>query len=246
MTTDHQQALVIGASGGIGSAVIRHLLEEKQFPSVLGISRAATAPPDIAQQPGLRWLACDGSPSAIKASGEQIASEVPQLSHVVICSGILHDAEHGPEKSLEQLDADWMQTVLQANAITPLLWLQAIAGKLARKQDCRIAVLSARVGSITDNQLGGWYSYRASKAALNMLLKTAAVELARRAPGSKLIAFHPGTTDTPLSQPFQARVPADKLFSADFVARRLLSTMNQARADGTLAYLDWDNKPIDW
>jgi hypothetical protein len=79
-----------------------------------------------------------------------------------------------------------------------------------------------------------------------MLLKTAAVELARRAPGSKLIAFHPGTTDTPLSQPFQARVPSDKLFSADFVARRLLNTMNQARADGTLAYLDWDNKPIDW
>jgi NAD(P)-dependent dehydrogenase (short-subunit alcohol dehydrogenase family) len=249
--SDNNSALVIGASGGIGTALVQRLLADPSYTSVIGISRSATppaecSPAECSTAPRLRWLACDGSPAAISATGVAISEAVPQLSRIIICSGILHDAEHGPEKMLEQLDADWMQAVLQANSITPMLWLRAVAAKLTRKQPCRIAVLSARVGSISDNQLGGWYSYRASKAALNMLLKTAAVELARRAPASKLIAFHPGTTDTPLSRPFQSRVPSDKLFTPDFVAERLLKIMHEANADGTLAYLDWDNKLIDW
>ncbi|MEQ8802067.1 MAG: short-chain dehydrogenase, partial [Haliea sp.] len=160
--------------------------------------------------------------------------------------GILHAGDKGPEKSLEQLDPAWMQAVFHANSITPMLWLQALAKGLGRKQHCVIAALSARVGSIGDNRLGGWYSNRASKAALNMLLQTAAVDQARRAPASKLIAFHPGTTDTALSRPFQGNVAAGKLFSPDFVAGRLLAVMDAATADGTLSYLDWDGQAITW
>jgi NAD(P)-dependent dehydrogenase (short-subunit alcohol dehydrogenase family) len=137
-------------------------------------------------------------------------------------------------------------STLLRNALLPMLWLQALARGLGRKQDCVIAALSARVGSIGDNRLGGWYSYRASKAALNMLLQTAAVELARRAPATKLIAFHPGTTDTPLSRPFQSGVPAARLFTPDFVAEKLLAIMDQTTADGTLSYLDWDGQTITW
>ncbi|MBJ7537231.1 SDR family NAD(P)-dependent oxidoreductase [Marinomonas transparens] len=110
----------------------------------------------------------------------------------------------------------------------------------------QVAVFSARVGSISDNKMGGWYSYRASKAALNMLIQTSAVEYARRAKNVKLIAFHPGTTDTPLSKPFQHAVPEGRLFSADFVATRLLAIMNNVKMDNKAAYLDWNNQTIEW
>lgn len=245
MTTD-SSALVIGASGGIGTAVAQKLLEDSRYSDVFCVSRAATPPVALAGASNLSWLPCSGSAADIAAVRTQIGDAAGRLARVVICSGILHDSDKGPEKSLEQLDPAWMQTVFHANSITPMLWLQALAKGLGRKQHCVIAALSARVGSIGDNRLGGWYSYRASKAALNMLLQTAAVELARRAPSTKLIAFHPGTTDTALSRPFQGNVPAGKLFTPDFVADRLLAIMDEATADGTLSYLDWDGQRIDW
>ena len=131
------------------------------------------------------------------------------------------------------------------------MWLSKLAPMLSKgwqraEPKVSIATLTARVGSIGDNSMGGWYSYRSSKSALNMALKTASIELARRAPNAKLISFHPGTTDTQLSKPFQARVPANKLFTPDFVAKRLLTVMDTSTVDGTLSYLDWDNKPIPW
>jgi len=117
---------------------------------------------------------------------------------------------------------------------------------LKGKQRCVVAALSARVGSINDNHLGGWYAYRSSKAALNMMLRTLSIEYARRVKNVKLIAFHPGTTDTALSKPFQTSVPAEKLFTTEFVAARLCRIMHDAEIDGQLSYLDWDNKSIPW
>ena len=109
-----------------------------------------------------------------------------------------------------------------------------------------MAALSARVGSIGDNHLGGWYAYRSSKAALNMMLRTLSIEYGRRVKNVKIISFHPGTTDTALSKPFQASVPSDKLFTPEFVAGRLYGIMAEAEIDGQLSYLDWDNKAIPW
>jgi NAD(P)-dependent dehydrogenase (short-subunit alcohol dehydrogenase family) len=128
----------------------------------------------------------------------------------------------------------------------PALWVSHLARVLRRSTGCSIAVLSARVGSIGDNRLGGWYSYRTAKAALNMFLKTAAVEYARRAPKVKLLAFHPGTTDTGLSRPFQKGVPEGKLFPPGFVAQRLLALLHEVTPDGELSFMDWDGKPIPW
>jgi NAD(P)-dependent dehydrogenase (short-subunit alcohol dehydrogenase family) len=128
----------------------------------------------------------------------------------------------------------------------PALWLKSLLKVLKGSQDCIVAALSARVGSIGDNHLGGWYAYRASKSALNMILKTAAIEYGRRAKNVKLIAFHPGTTDTELSKPFQAAVPKEKLFTPSFVAERLAMIMDEAVVDGELSYLDWKGQAIDW
>jgi NAD(P)-dependent dehydrogenase (short-subunit alcohol dehydrogenase family) len=127
-----------------------------------------------------------------------------------------------------------------------MLWLKALLTLVKGQPDCIISVFSARIGSIDDNRSGGWYSYRASKAALNMLLKTAAIEYARRAKNVKLIAFHPGTTDTALSKPFQRSVKPDNLFAPEFVAEHLVNIMNNQTIDGELSFIDWENEAIAW
>ena len=114
------------------------------------------------------------------------------------------------------------------------------------KQSCVVTTFSARIGSIEDNRLGGWYSYRASKAALNMLLKTAAIEYQRVAKGVRFLVFHPGTTDTPLSKPFQKFVSKDKLFTPEFVADQLLTIVEQQASESNIQFLDWDGKAIPW
>ena len=136
--------------------------------------------------------------------------------------------------------------MFNVNSFIPILWLKALLPLIKSNDDCIVTVFSARVGSISDNRSGGWYSYRASKAALNMLLKTAAIEFARRAKNVKLIAFQPGTTDTALSKPFQASVKPENLFTPEFVAQRLVDIMNEQKVDGELSFIDWENKKIDW
>ena len=158
----------------------------------------------------------------------------------------MHSDSFQPEKRLEDFDALAFQQVITANTLTPMLWVQKLIPILTGKSSCKLVVFSARVGSISDNNLGGWYSYRASKAALNMMLKTASIELARRAKNIKVISFHPGTTDTPLSKPFQKNVPASKLFTSEFVAKQLLKIVKETEIDNTASYLDWQGKTIDW
>lgn len=177
---------------------------------------------------------------------DQIQALRPTLLRVALCHGVLHGDHFAPEKRLEDIDAVALQTVFTANAIVPVLWLKVLRKLLSHAQHCKVAVLSARVGSIGDNHLGGWYAYRASKAALNMLLKTAAIEYSRRSANVKILSFHPGTTDTPLSKPFQSSVAADKLFTPDFVAAQLIALMTAADIDGQLAFIDWNGQSIDW
>lgn len=239
-------ALVAGAGGGIGAAVVEALLGDPGVAAVYAASRSQAPPARLAGESRLHWQCCDNSPAAIKRVVGLATQGGRPLVRVVICNGMLHNERCAPEKALEQVDPACLQESFAANAVVPMLWVQGVARTLSRRQPCVIAVLSARVGSINDNRLGGWYSYRSSKAALNMLLRSAAIELARRAPATKLLAFHPGTTDTPLSKPFQSSVPEGKLFSPDFVAGRLLGIMRSVEPDGELAYLDWEGKSIEW
>jgi NAD(P)-dependent dehydrogenase (short-subunit alcohol dehydrogenase family) len=168
------------------------------------------------------------------------------INKVFICHGLLHNQDIQPEKRLSDFSADDFSQVLTANTVTPMLWLKSLVPLLSGKQACKIVVFSARVGSISDNKLGGWYSYRASKAAINMLLKSAAVELARSAKNIKLISFHPGTTDSPLSKPFHNNVPANKLFKSEFVAQQLMDIVQKTPIDGQASFVDWQGKSIPW
>ena len=132
------------------------------------------------------------------------------------------------------------------NFIPPSLWIKHAVKLLAPKCLTSFTVLSARVGSISDNQLGGWYGYRASKAALNMMLKTAQVEYRRRLPESGLVAYHPGTVDTQLSKPFQANVKPEKLFTPEFTAQALWRELDTLSVEKAPYYIDWQGKTISW
>lgn len=240
-----QTTIVTGASSGIARAVISQLLAGGEH--VIAISRQAMADEEGQAQAGITWLQSDYSEQSIAEIYHRISADNPIIKQVLMFHGLLHGDDLFPEKQLRELGRSSLSAVFDANAIVPMLWFQGLAPLLKRqKHDVVLSVCSARVGSISDNQLGGWYSYRASKAALNMLLKTAAIESKRVMPNVKLLAFHPGTTDTPLSEPFQARVPEGKLFTPAFVAECLLKVVSGLAPDGELSYLDWDGKPIPW
>lgn len=239
-------SLVVGASGGIGAAVLQRQLEDPSVKRVYAVSRGAKPAHLASEDSCLVWLTSDYSEESVAEIVDRLTGEAYQLRSVILCNGILHTQRLSPEKSLEKVSRAAMQEVFDANVVVPALWVSALAALLRRSTGCVIAALSARVGSIGDNRLGGWYSYRTSKAALNMFLKTASIEYARRAPRVKLVAFHPGTTDTPLSRPFQGGVPEGKLFSPDFVAERLCQQLASLQADGELAFLDWDGQAVPW
>ena len=242
-------ALVLGASGGIGSALVTQFLSDPSITRVFAISRVGESDSIgalVAEANKLVWIKTDYDEASMVGVTEQLKSHAGQFGRVCICHGLLHSDTIWPEKRLEDINAENLHEIFQSNTVVPALWLKLLFNLLKGKQPCVVATLSARVGSIGDNRMGGWHSYRASKAALNMVLKNMAIEYGRRAKNVKLIAFHPGTTDTSLSKPFQASVPRDKLFTPAFVATQLAGVMNTADVDGQLTYLDWNSELIVW
>jgi NAD(P)-dependent dehydrogenase (short-subunit alcohol dehydrogenase family) len=243
--------LVIGASGSLGRAMCNRWQQDEDIGHVFAVSRQLTVTLGQSHDDPIDRIHCDYSEASITEACEKIKTlmdekKLVSISRVCICNGILHNENVWPEKRLEDVDISAIQEVFTINSIVPLLWLKALLSLVKAPSDCVITVFNARIGSIGDNRSGGWYSYRASKAALNMLLKTAAIEYARRAKNVKLISFHPGTTDTALSKPFQASVKKEDLFTADFVAGHLVKIMNNQTVDGSLSFIDWENKSIAW
>lgn len=243
--------LVMGANSGIAKALVAKLIANSDQHIVV-ISRDISHYQQYSEQYLTKIKVESYSNTEIERTLVRLNHLSPFVIHqIFICHGILHNSNGVlPEKRIEELSAESFQQVMVTNALLPTLWLQALMPMLEKREQkkntCTIVVFSARVGSISDNQLGGWYSYRASKAALNMMLKTAAIELARRAKNTKLISFHPGTTDTPLSKPFQKNVAQGKLFSCDYVAEQLFSIVEKSNVDGQLSYVDWRGQSIKW
>jgi NAD(P)-dependent dehydrogenase (short-subunit alcohol dehydrogenase family) len=243
---DSSRALIIGAGSAIAGALAEQLAADRQIEQVVCVSRMPSSRVAADHGERLQWLQCDYSEASIQRVCSRLQEYRGDFSKVVLCNGLLHDHRVKPEKRLEELDEEALHHVFQANAVVPILWLKNLGTLLRGDRETRVAVFSARVGSIEDNRLGGWYGYRASKAALNMLVRTAAIEYRRRAPNVRFMLFHPGTTDTPLSKPFQQNVPVDKLFEPAFVARQLLELMSGESFSEEAVFLDWAGETIAW
>jgi NAD(P)-dependent dehydrogenase (short-subunit alcohol dehydrogenase family) len=168
------------------------------------------------------------------------------LNLLVNCVGVLHDSEVQPEKSLRQIDPAKLLHYFQVNSLPSVLLAKHFQPLLKSTPGSVFAAISAKIGSIEDNRLGGWYGYRASKAALNMFLKTIAIEYSRKNPRTIVVALHPGTTNTRLSQPFQRNVPPDRLFSVDRTVSQLLSVIDQLTEADNGAFFSWDGSRLPW
>lgn len=245
-----KNALVIGANGGIGNEVVKQLLNDQSIDTVFTVARGDLHGIEVASSRVQHQTMDTADESAVKDYVEQLKASNQKLSIVICTTGILHQTSDSgtplkPEKRLEDMNTAQLAEYFRINSILPALWLQSLV-KVVAKEKAVIAFLSARVGSISDNSLGGWYGYRASKAALNMLLKTASIEYKRRVPNTSLMCYHPGTVDTGLSKPFQANVKPEKLFTPAFTVGQLLSIVEGLDADQGPYYLDWDGKHIPW
>lgn len=224
-------ALVFGAGGGIGGALVEALLAADRFAPVVGLGRCTAPAIDLLDEASL-------------ARAAAFAAAKGDLRLVIDATGFLHDEQQAPEKSWQQLDAARLARSFALNAIGPALIMKHVLPLLPRSGKAVFATLSARVASIGDNRLGGWYGYRASKAALNQLVRTAAVELARRSPQAVCVALHPGTVATPLSAPFAAT--GLQIQAPAAAARNLLAVADRLTPDATGGFFDWRGEPVPW
>ncbi|AFY70803.1 short-chain dehydrogenase/reductase SDR [Thalassoporum mexicanum PCC 7367] len=232
------QVAVIGASGGIGSAFVDHLVAETRVSQIYAFSRS----PQSYRHPKVSSHAIDyATEKSIAAAAAQIPSP---LDLVIVTTGLLHNERIQPEKSMRALTTEAFMAAFQVNTIGPALVAKHFLPKLSKKRNTVFAVLSARLSSISDNYLGGWYAYRASKAALNMVLKNAAIETTRRNKLAAIVGLHPGTVDTALSEPFQANVPDCKLFTPAYASACLLQVINQVTPADSGDLFAWDGSRI--
>lgn len=251
--TEAAHVLVTGASSGIGLGLVRQLLANRHVAAVTAVSRHASLSKALAElgrqttADRLRTLDLDlVDATAIDALPGRLRERHPRLHLVINAAGVLHADNLRPERSVQQLTRNALDQVFALNAFAPILLGRALMPLLDRDEGSVFASLSARVGSIGDNRLGGWYAYRASKAAQNQLIRTFAIELARRNPKACCLLLHPGTVDTPLSEPFQANVPAEKLFSVERASRQLLHIIAGCTPQDSGRFIAWDGTDIPW
>jgi NAD(P)-dependent dehydrogenase (short-subunit alcohol dehydrogenase family) len=227
------RACVIGASGGIGSAIVEHLQSDPACEQVVCLHRNSNPAIDI------------GNEESVANVAEQLRAMGP-FQIIIVASGVLHTSEFMPEKKLGDLNLQQLQQTFLVNTFGPALVLRYFANLLDRERSL-FAFLSAKVGSIGDNRLGGWYSYRASKAALNMLVKTASIEIKRTHPQALVVALHPGTVDTKLSQAFAKKSTGTPLGRpANTAAQDILNVLDSLSADDSGRFVAYNGEQLPW
>jgi NAD(P)-dependent dehydrogenase (short-subunit alcohol dehydrogenase family) len=231
--TRKSAAVVIGASGGIGGAFEASLVQEGAYETVHGFARSRS---------GMRHLDLLDEDS-IAAAAAQVARG-PEPTLVLVATGLLHEGDRGPEKTLRSLDPDWLARLYAVNAIGPALVAKHFLPIMPKSGRTVFAALSARVGSIADNRLGGWHGYRASKAALNMFVRNLAIEERRRNDRAIVAALHPGTVETALSKPFRGNIEASRLFAPERATLQLLDVVDELKPTDSGKLFDFEGNEI--
>ena len=239
MLSKNKTIVIIGASGAIGSEFVKQFAENNK---ILAFSRSNK---NFNHKNVESFMIDIENENSIK-DASAIAKSQKTIDMVIVASGILHNYDIMPEKSLKELSITKFQKLFQVNAIGPAIIAKYFIHLLNKDNKAVFAALSARIGSINDNRLGGWYSYRASKAALNMILKTISIESKRINKNALIIGLHPGTVDSYLSNPFQSSVKTEKLFSPEFAVKKLINVIeNKDLVDSGLIF-DYAGKKIEY
>lgn len=228
---------VFGATGGIGSALVSHLLKQSNVERVFTFSRKSLTINHPKIEPF--YLDLDNEKEV-----EDVAENIEKLDIIIIATGMLHSDTIHPEKSLKDININNFQQIFIVNTFMPSLIAKYFVPLLRRDKKVFFGALSARVGSIADNHLGGWYAYRASKAALNMILKNISIEVQRKNPLACIVGLHPGTVETDLSHPFHGGISPDKIFTPAYSAEKLLRVINQVTPKESGTTFAWDGDKI--
>jgi NAD(P)-dependent dehydrogenase (short-subunit alcohol dehydrogenase family) len=224
-------AMIFGARGGIGAALADALEQDPNYAQVIRLHRESNPLFDIMDE------------ASIAAAAAALAGTYPPISMVIVATGVLHSIQKGPEKSLRELDPDWMMENFRINAVGPALVAKHFLPIMAKQGPICFAALSARVGSISDNRLGGWHSYRASKSALNMFIRNIAIEWQRKNPQSIVVGLHPGTVETALSAPFKGN-PAHERFTPARAAGDMLNVLHGLKPEQSGQIFAYDGSLI--
>ena len=233
------QAIILGGSGGIGNAFVHYLNETSDYDIITTYNRHQ---PET-QLPDVTYQQLDISN---ESSIEKFCQSVGDVSLFINAVGFLHADQFSPEKSTRHINENYFMASMMVNALRTLLFEKFLAAKFRHRQPSVFATVSARVGSIEENHLGGWYSYRASKAALNQVLKTLSIEWRRNLPNVCVAALHPGTTDTALSKPFQKNVPKDQLFSTEQSVSCMMKVIESLKPELTGRFWSFDGTELPW
>jgi len=245
-------SVIVGGTGGIGLALAQAQLRDETLNRLIVTHRPgkrSSGLEELALQYPARveTLELDiTDPTGLEHFARQLAELENGVDTCIQAAGLLHDENVFPEKSLEQCDPASLMRLFEVNSIGPLMVARALLAAQPRQQPFKFVALSAMVGSIGDNRLGGWYGYRASKAALNQFIKTLANECRTRFPRAAIMAIHPGTTDTSLSSPFQGNVPPERLYTPAQTAKRILGVIESADRRSSGRFFNWDGSEIPW
>ena len=234
-----RKVAVIGSSGAIGSAFVDHYINDLSIDSIFSFSRSSIG---IDNNKVKHFLIDIENESSIENAAKSI--EETNFDEIIIASGLLHTNDFGPEKSIKDLKADNILKVFNVNTVGPAIIGKYFLPLLNKDNKSVMAFLSARVGSISENKLGGWYAYRASKSALNQVIKTFSIELKRTNPKAIIIGLQPGTVDSELSAPFKRSVSNNKLFTAEYSVSQLLEVIERADESSSGNLISWDGEII--
>jgi len=234
-----KKVAVIGSSGAIGNAFLEHYIKDESVENIFSFSRSNISIENNKVIHGL--IDVENETSIQKAS--QSLEEV-KLDEIIIASGLLHTEDFGPEKSIKDLKADNILKILSVNTVGPAIVGKYFLPLLNKKNKSVMAFLSARVGSISENKLGGWYSYRASKAALNQIIKNFSIEINRVNPQAIILGLQPGTVESNFSQPFKKNVKEGNLFTAQYSVSMLLDVINSSTTKDSGKLIGWDGEEI--